>query len=103
MMEFLVQFELDIPDVVAQSVVEARQRAEATAAEALAHAGHLLRLWQTSAGAGPTTVLGLYCAGSRVELDGLLAALPLREWMHVSITNLAQHPNDPAETRASAQ
>ena len=101
-MEFLVQFELDIPDGVAESEIEDRERAEAVAAETLADEGHLVRLWKASVGTGRTTVLGLYRADSKAELDGLLGALPLYEWMHTSITPLVQHPNDPARTRANA-
>jgi muconolactone D-isomerase len=101
-MEFLVEFELDIPDRVPESEVEDRERAESAAAETLADQGHLVRLWRASAGTGPTTVLGLYRAGSRAELDGLLGALPLYEWLHTSITPLAKHPNDPAGTRVKA-
>src|ERR1700724_2342540 len=96
MMEFLVQFELEIPDGVPGSEVEDRERAEAAAAETLADEGHLVRLWRASVGTGRTTVLGLYRAGSEAELDGLLRALPLYEWMRISITPLDQHPNDPA-------
>jgi muconolactone delta-isomerase len=102
MMEFLVQFELNIPDGVAESEVEDRQRAEATAAEMLADEGHLVRLWRATVEPGPMTVLGLYRAGSKAELDGLLGALPLYEWMDMSITPLLQHPNDPAGIRAKA-
>ena len=32
----------------------------------------------------------------RTELDGLLSALPLYEWMTVTVTGLERHPNDPA-------
>jgi muconolactone delta-isomerase len=102
MMEFLVEFELDVPGGVAESEIGDRQKAEAVAAEMLAHQGHLVRLWRASRGSGRPTVLGLYRAGSRAELDGLLGALPLHEWMHTSITALVQHPNDPADIRASA-
>jgi muconolactone delta-isomerase len=102
MMEFLVQFELDIPDGVSESEVEDRQRAEAKAAETLAEEGHLVRLWKASVGPSRTTILGLYRADSKEELDGLLGALPLYEWMRTSITPLLQHPNDPAETSAIA-
>jgi muconolactone delta-isomerase len=102
MMEFLVQFEVHIPDGVAESEVEDRERAEAAAAETLADEGHLVRLWQASVGSGRTTVLGLYRAGSKAELEGLLGALPLYDWMHTSITSLVQHPNDPAGIRPNA-
>ena len=103
MMEFLVQFELDIPDGVAESEVEDRERAETAAAETLADKGHLVRLWRASVGTSQPTVLGLYRAGSKAELDELLGALPLFEWMRTSITPLVQHPNDPARIRAIAQ
>jgi muconolactone delta-isomerase len=99
MMEFLVQFELNIPDGVPESEVEDRQRAEAAAAGTLADEGHLVRLWRASTGHGPTAVLGPYRAGSKPQLDSLLAALPLYEWMRTSITPLVQHPNDPARIR----
>ena len=102
MTEFLVQFELDIPDGVPESNIRDRERAEAAAAETLADEGHLVRLWQASVGTDHTMVLGLYRAGSRAELDGILGNLPLYEWMHISITPLVQHPNDPARIRAIA-
>lgn len=94
-MEFLVQFDMDIPDGVAQSEVESRQQAEAAAAEALADQGHLVRVWRASVGTDRATVLGLYRAEGRPELEALLGALPLFEWMRTSITPLAKHPNDP--------
>ena len=102
-MEFLVQFELDIPDGVGESEVEDRTRAEAAAAERLADEGHLVRLWQAFVGTGRTAVLGLYRAESEAELESLLDALPLSEWMRTSITPLGQHPNDPARIGAIAQ
>ena len=102
-MEFLVQFELSIPDGVPESEVEDRERAEAAAAKTLADEGHLVRLWQASVGSGRTTVLGLYRAGSKAELEGLLGALPLYDWMHTSITSLVQHPNDPMIVRVIAK
>ena len=95
-MEFLVQFELDIPEGVAETEVEDRERAEAAAAQMLADDGHMVRLWQVLVGHSRARVIGLYRAGSRAELDGLLSALPLYEWMHISITPLVPHPNDPA-------
>jgi muconolactone delta-isomerase len=102
LMEFLVQFELDIPDGVADSEVEDRGRAEAVAAETLAKEGRLVRLWQVATGTAAATVLGLYRADSKAELDAFLGALPMYEWMQMSITPLVQHPNDPARTQAVA-
>src|ERR1700722_9019239 len=98
-MEFLVRVALDIPGGGAGLEVEDRERAEAAAAGTLADQGHLVRLWQASVGTGRTTVLGLYRAGSKAELDALLGTLPLYEWMHTSITPLVRHPNDPASER----
>jgi muconolactone delta-isomerase len=103
MMEFLVQFELNIPDGVPASEVEDRERAEAASAETLADQVHLVRLWRASIGRGPMTTLGLYRADSKAELDALLATLPLYEWLRTSITMLDPHPNDPIRVRAVAQ
>ena len=100
-MEFLVRFELDVPDGIARSEVEDRQKAEAVAAEALAEEGYLIRLWRASGGTDRPTVVGLYCAGSQPELEGLLAALPLYEWMDTFITPLEQHQNDPVRIQAT--
>jgi muconolactone D-isomerase len=41
-------------------------------------------------------VIGLYAADSVTELEGLLGALPLADWMKVTVIPLAPHPNDPA-------
>jgi muconolactone D-isomerase len=95
-MEFLVEFEVDVPEGTPESEVRDRQEAEASAAARLAGDGHLARVWRRSAGPGETTVLGLYRAASETELDGLLSALPLYDWMNVTVTPLEPHPNDPA-------
>jgi len=42
-----------------------------------------------------TTSIGLYRADSETELDDLLGALPLADWLRVTVTPLAAHPNDP--------
>jgi hypothetical protein len=63
--------------------------------------GHLLRVWKRPVAPGQTKVLGLYRADSETQLDGLLAALPLFEWMHITVTTLEAHPNDPAAARAT--
>jgi muconolactone D-isomerase len=56
----------------------------------------VLRVWKPAAPGRTGSVLGLYRADSRAELDGLLEALPLYEWMHIKITPLEPHPNDPS-------
>jgi muconolactone D-isomerase len=94
-MEFLVEFELSIPDDIAESEVKEREDAEAAAAATLAREGHLVRVWRARAARGDAKVLCLYRADNLQELHDLLAALPLYRWMSVEVTTLEQHPNDP--------
>jgi muconolactone delta-isomerase len=95
-MEFLVEFEVNVPDGASASEVQARTSAEASAAARLVDEGHLVRLWKPPAPPGETKAVGLYRADSRTQLDGLLGALPLSDWMQVTVTPLEPHPNDPA-------
>jgi len=94
-MEFLVEFNVEVPAGTAEAEVEERTRAEAVAAAELAADGHLLRLWRPAAGAGDPSAVGIYAAGSRAELDALLGALPLADWLQMTVVPLAPHPNDP--------
>src|ERR1700760_1072774 len=94
-MEFLVEFEFTVPDGTPDSEVEERVSAEGAASASLAREGHLERLWRPPAAPGERRAVGLYRADDRSELDGLLEALPLSGWMHVSVTPLAPHPHDP--------
>lgn len=95
-MEFLVEFELTIPGGTPQSDVVARERAEADAAAKLAGDGHLVRVWNRPVAHGPARILGLYRADSEARLAELLSALPLYDWMQITVTALEPHPNDPA-------
>jgi muconolactone delta-isomerase len=95
-MEFLVEFEVEVPKGTPETEVDERTRAEASAAARLVDEGHLLRVWKRAAVTDDPTVIGLYAADSEAELDGLLRALPLADWMQVTVTPLAAHPNDPA-------
>ena len=95
-MEFLVEFEVEVPAGTPDAEAEQHQRAESAAAAKLAEDGHLVRLWRRPLVGHGTTAIGLYRAGSEAELDGLLAALPLAGWLHVTVTPLEAHPNDPA-------
>jgi muconolactone D-isomerase len=95
-MEFLVEFEVEVPAGAPDAEVEQRQRAESAAAARLAEDGHLVRLWRRPLLGDGTTAIGLYRADSEAELDGLLAALPIADWLRVTVTPLAAHPNDPA-------
>jgi muconolactone delta-isomerase len=94
--EFLVDFEINVPEGTLDAEVEERDKAEAAAAAKLVREGHLVRLWKRRAAPGEPQAVGVYRAESEVQLDGLLGALPLSDWMQVSITPLAPHPNDPA-------
>ena len=95
-LEFLVEFEVEVPEGTPESEVEQRTRAESTAAARLVDEGHLLRVWRRNAVADDRTVIGLYVADSEAELDGLLGTLPLADWMQFTVIPLAPHPNDPA-------
>ena len=94
-MEFLVEFEVEVPAGTPDAEVEQHQRAESAAAAKLAEDGHLVRLWRRPLLDG-TTAIGLYRAFSQAQLEDLLAALPLADWLRVTVTPLEAHPNDPA-------
>ena len=95
-MEFLVEFEVEVPAGTPDAEVEQHERAESAAATRLGEEGHLVRLWRRPLVGDGTTAIGLYRANSQAELDGLLAALPLADWLRVTVTPLEAHPNDPA-------
>src|SRR5437763_16062166 len=101
-MEFLVDFHINVPEGTPESEVSNRAQAEASAAARLAADGHLVRLWKRPVATGETHALGLYRVDSKTELDALLGALPLYEWMSVTVTPLERHPNDPAAAQRSA-
>jgi muconolactone delta-isomerase len=100
-MEFLVEFDVTIPDGAPESEVTERLGAEAAAAADLARQGHLLRLWKPPIAPGESKAVGLYRADGDAELDGLLGALPLNGWMQMTVTPLEPHPNDPTSPRPS--
>ena len=95
-MEFLVEFEVEVPAGTPEAEVEQRQRAELAAAAELAEDGHLVRLWRRPPGGDGTTAIGLYRADSEAELDGLFGTLPFADWLRVTVTPLAAHPSDPS-------
>jgi muconolactone D-isomerase len=102
-MEFLVEFEVEVPNGTPETEVERRTRAEAAAAARLVDEGRLLRLWRRNAVADDTTAIGLYAADSEAQLDALLRALPLADWMQVTVIPLAQHPSDPGLEASAAK
>lgn len=95
-MEFLVEFEINVPEGTPESEVTAREDAESAAAAKLVDQGHLIRLWTRRVSPGESRPIGLYRAESEAELQGLMRALPLYDWMCVTLTPLEPHPNDPA-------
>jgi muconolactone delta-isomerase len=95
-MEFLVEFDVHFPAGASESEVDRREAAEASAAAKLVEEGNLVRLWKRPAAADESKALGIYRADSETQLGDLLDALPLRDWMHVTVTPLEPHPNDPA-------
>jgi muconolactone delta-isomerase len=100
-LEFLVEFELNVPEGTPESNITPRVSAEAAASAELADQGHLVRLWNPPGAPGQRKAVGLYRADSQAQLDGLLGALPLSGWMQITVTPLQPHPNDPMSTRAS--
>ena len=103
-MDFLVEFEINVPPGTPESEVTARENAESAAAAKLVDQGHLIRLWKRQVRPGESRPIGLYRAESGGELDDLMRALPLYEWMRVTVTPLEPHPNDaPAQQPLSAR
>lgn len=95
-MDFLVEFEINVPKGMPEAEVTAREAAESVAAAKLVDQGHLIRLWKRHVAPGESRPIGLYRAESEADMDGVLRALPLYEWMRVTVTPLEPHPNDPA-------
>jgi muconolactone delta-isomerase len=87
-MEFLVEFEVEVPAGTPDEHVEQHHRAESAATATLAEDGHLVRLWRRPLLGDGTTAIGLYQAQDGAALDGLLAALPLADWLRVTVTPL---------------
>jgi muconolactone delta-isomerase len=96
LMEFLVEFEVKVPEGTPAEAVADQEQAEAVAAARLAVQGHVVRIWNRPNSTGQSTILGLYRAQDQDELNDLIDQLPMRDWMHVAVAPLAPHPNDPA-------
>src|SRR2546428_6373695 len=97
MMEFLVDFRVNVPTGTPESEVRDREKAEALATAKLADEGHLVRLWRRTVTSGVRPIVGRFGAESEPELDSMIGALPLYEWLDVSVTPLKSHANDPAD------
>jgi muconolactone delta-isomerase len=95
-MEYLIDFLITIPDDAPADEVRERLDGETTRVAELAAEGRALRVWKPLPEDGRRRALGLYRADSDAELDAILASLPLKPWMEITVTPLAAHPNDPA-------
>jgi muconolactone D-isomerase len=97
-MEYLVDFTITVPEGAPATEVEQRTTGEVTRVAELAAQGHALRVWRPLPEDGRTRAIGLYRAADNRELEAILESLPLRPWMKISVTALAEHPNDPARS-----
>src|SRR4051794_31429723 len=94
-MAYLVHFTLAVPDGTPASELEQRTTGEGTRVVELAAQGHVLRVWKPLPDDGRSRAIGLYRAVDDRELQGILASLPLRPWMEISVTAPAGHPKRP--------
>jgi muconolactone D-isomerase len=99
-MDYLVDFTITIPDDAPLAEIEQRLAGETARVAELAAQGHAVRVWKPLPEDGRQRALGLYQAASGEELEAILDSLPLRQWMEISVTALAEHPNDPARSAA---
>src|SRR5260370_24079687 len=100
-MEYLVTMTTHVPDgTPGQAVGDIRTR-EAAHSRELAAEGHLLRLWRPPLQPGEWRTLGLFAAADEVELEDVLASMPLRVWRSDQVVPLSAHPNDPPVSRAA--
>lgn len=96
-MEYLVDFKVTVPTGTPESEVKDREKAEASATAKLADEGHLVRLWRRTVTSRDRPIVGLFRADSETELNRMMGALPLYDWLDVSVTPLKSHANDPAD------
>jgi len=101
-MEFLVEFDVHLPEGTPEAEVGQLVAAEATAAAGLAREGHLVRLWKPQTARAENKAVGLYRAETEPKLRWLLGALPLVDWMQTTVTPLEPHANDPTRPAAGS-
>ena len=94
-MEYLVTMTTSVPDGTPQQAVDDIRAREAAHSAELAAQGSLLRLWRPPLQPGEWRSLGLFAAADAVQLEEVLASMPLRVWRTDEVTALAPHPNDP--------
>jgi muconolactone delta-isomerase len=96
-MEFLVTMTTRVPDGTTEAAVDDVRAREAAHSRELVAEGHLLRLWRPPLQPGEWRTLGLFSAADAVELEKVLASMPLRIWRTDQVTVLAPHANDPGQ------
>src|SRR5476649_2808684 len=94
-MEYLVTMTTLVPEGTAEETVQEIRSREAARSRELAAEGHLLRLWRPPLRPGEWRTLGLFSAADAVELEDVLASMPLRVWRTDQVVPLSAHPNDP--------
>jgi muconolactone delta-isomerase len=100
-MEYLVTMTTQVPKGTAEEIVQKIRSREAARARELAAEGHLLRLWRPPLQPGEWRSLGLFAAADEVELEDVLASMPLRVWRSDEVAALSAHPNDPPRSPKS--
>ena len=98
-MEYLVTMTTQVPDGTTEEEVQEVRGREAARSRELAAQRQLLRLWRPPMRPGEWRTLGLFAAADQVELEDVLASMPLRIWRSDQVTPLAGHPNDPRRSR----
>jgi muconolactone D-isomerase len=101
-MEFLVEFQVNVPDGTPESGVKDRENAEASAAAKRQTKGTSSGSGKRGVAPGETRIVGLYRADTETQLDGLLGALPLYEWMEVTVIPLGAPSQRPAPQTTTA-
>jgi muconolactone delta-isomerase len=96
-MEYLVTMTTHVPDGTTEEAVQDIRSREAARSRQLATQRHLLRLWRPPLQPGAWRTLGLFAAQDSVELEEVLASMPLRVWRTDEVAPLSPHPNDPAQ------
>jgi muconolactone delta-isomerase len=98
-MEYLVTMTTLVPEGTPEEQVQEIRGREAARARDLAAQGYLLRLWRPPLEPGEWRTLGLFAAADEVELEDVLASMPLRVWRSDQVAPLSAHPNDPPVAR----
>lgn len=91
-MDFLVHIINQAPASLQGEELQALVKAESARAKELADQGILFKLWRI---AGKRENVGIWRAKDADELHAALSSLPFFSYLHIDVTPLAEHPNDP--------